>query len=377
MGFGFRIFWFRVTRNSKPETRNPEPETQNPNPQSSPMYKLLIRPLLFLIDPERVHHLSFTFLKLILGFKPLARLIGTFFTYQHPSLERELFGLHFKNPVGLAAGFDKDAKLVDKWGYLGFGFVEVGTVTPRPQAGNPKKRLFRLPKDKALINRMGFNNGGVEVVAERLRKMKKGDLIVGANIGKNKDTPNEKATEDYVICFEKLFEYVDYFVVNVSSPNTPGLRELQEKGPLTQLLLSLQDINQAKPEPKPLLLKVAPDLTDSQLDDIIEVCATARLDGLILNNTTIAREPLATVASKVEAIGNGGLSGGPLTARAQEVTSYVAERSPELPLIGVGGIMRPQDAAERLEAGASLVQVYTGFVYEGPGFAGRICRGLV
>lgn len=341
------------------------------------MYKLVLRPLLFLIDPERVHHLSFSFLKLVLGFKPLAKLIGAFLTYKHPSLEKELFGLHFKNPVGLAAGFDKDAKLVDKWGYLGFGFVEVGTVTPRPQAGNPKKRLFRLPKDKALINRMGFNNAGVDAMVERLQKMQKGDLIVGANIGKNKDTPNENATDDYVICFTKLFDYVDYFVVNVSSPNTPGLRELQEKGPLTKLLLTLQELNQAKPEPKPLLLKVAPDLTDSQLDDIIEVCATAKLDGLILNNTTIAREPLVTPAAQVEAIGNGGLSGGPLTERAQEVLRYVATRSPDLPLIGVGGIMNPAHAADRIKAGASLVQVYSGFVYEGPGMTGRICRGLV
>lgn len=341
------------------------------------MYKLFIRPLLFLIDPEKVHHLSFSFLKIALGFKPIASLVGAAFTYKNKGLERELFGLKFQNPVGLAAGFDKDAKLVDKWRYLGFGFVEVGTVTPRPQAGNPKKRLFRLPQDKAVINRMGFNNGGVDAMVEKLRKMDKGPLIVGANIGKNKDTPNEKATDDYVICFNKLFDYVDYFVVNVSSPNTPGLRELQEKGPLTQLLLTLQELNQAKPEPKPLLLKVAPDLTDSQLDDIIEVCATARLDGLILNNTTIAREPLTTSTAKVEAIGAGGLSGGPLTERAQEVLSYVAKKSPDLTLIGVGGIMQPKDAADRLEAGASLVQVYTGFVYEGPALAKRICRALV
>lgn len=340
------------------------------------MYKLVIRPLLFLIDPERVHHISFSFLKIAFGFKPLAKVIGSFFTYEHPSLEKELFGLRFKNPVGLAAGFDKDAKLVDKWQYLGFGFVEVGTVTPRPQAGNPKTRLFRLPQDKAIINRMGFNNAGVDAMVERLKNAKNPNLIVGANIGKNKDTPNENATDDYVICFNKLFDYVDYFVVNVSSPNTPGLRELQEKGPLTKLLLTLQDINQAKPEPKPLLLKVAPDLTDSQLDDIAEVCATAKLDGLILNNTTIAREPLTTPAAEVEAIGNGGLSGGPLTARAQEVLSYVAKKSPELPLIGVGGIMKPEDAEERLKAGAGLVQIYSGFVYEGAGFVGRICRGL-
>jgi dihydroorotate dehydrogenase len=225
------------------------------------MYKSLIRPLLFMMDPERVHHLSFLALRLGLAFEPLARLFGAFYTWQSPQLERELFGLRFRNPLGLAAGFDKDALLADKWKYLGFGFVEVGTVTPRPQAGNPKKRLFRLPEDRAIINRMGFNNAGVEAMARRLAKIDKGDLIIGANIGKNKDTPNEKATEDYLICFERLFDLVDYFVVNVSSPNTPGLRELQEKEPLTRLLLSLQERNQARAHPKPLLLKVAPDLT--------------------------------------------------------------------------------------------------------------------
>jgi dihydroorotate dehydrogenase len=341
------------------------------------MYKSLIRPLLFMMDPERVHHLSFLALRLGLAFEPLARLFGAFYTWQSPQLERELFGLRFRNPLGLAAGFDKDALLADKWKYLGFGFVEVGTVTPRPQAGNPKKRLFRLPEDRAIINRMGFNNAGVEAMARRLAKIDKGDLIIGANIGKNKDTPNEKATEDYLICFERLFDLVDYFVVNVSSPNTPGLRELQEKEPLTRLLLSLQERNQARAHPKPLLLKVAPDLTPSQLDDIIEVCQAAQLSGLILNNTTIAREPLRTPADRVQAIGAGGLSGAPLTARSQEVLAYVAEKTEgKLPLIGVGGIMQPEDARDRLEAGASLIQVYTGFVYEGPAFAKQVCKFL-
>ncbi|MCB0843836.1 MAG: quinone-dependent dihydroorotate dehydrogenase, partial [Bacteroidetes bacterium] len=253
----------------------------------------------------------------------------------------------------------------------------LGTVTPRPQEGNPKKRLFRLPQDQAIINRMGFNNQGVDVMVERLKKIKRGDLIVGANIGKNKDTPNENAVDDYLICFEKLFPYVDYFVVNVSSPNTPGLRSLQEKEPLTHLLQTLQDKNQAQPAPKPLLLKIAPDLNEAELDDIIEVAQTTNLAGLIATNTTISREGLTTPDAEVEKIGNGGLSGKPLTQRSNEVIRYIHQKTDgKIPLIGVGGIMRPEDAAQRLESGASLVQVYTGFVYNGPGFVKKILRFL-
>lgn len=339
------------------------------------MYKIIIRPLFFLIDPERVHHLTFWGLKGLLAVLPIAWLWRQSLQYRHKSLETEAFGLRFRNPVGLAAGFDKDAKLTAQWRHLGFGFVEVGTVTPRPQVGNPKKRLFRLPKDQAIINRMGFNNAGVEAMVKRLEKVKKGDLVIGANIGKNKDTPNDQAVEDYEICFEKLFPYVDYFVVNVSSPNTPGLRELQEKEPLTRLLLRLQQLNQGKDQPKPLLLKVAPDLTESQFDDILEVCRDAQLSGLILTNTTISRTGLITPEATVNAIGAGGLSGAPLTDRAQEAMAYVAKNKPEgLALVGVGGIMTPQDAADRLDAGADLVQIYTGFVYQGPGFVRRICK---
>jgi dihydroorotate dehydrogenase len=338
------------------------------------MYKSLIRPILFLFDPENVHHFSFRFLK---AMTPFGGFMKRSFSHHDPSLRVECFGLSFKNPVGLAAGFDKDALLAEKWQNLGFGFVELGTVTPRPQAGNPRQRLFRLPKDQAIINRMGFNNQGLEAMVRRLQKIEKGDVIIGANIGKNKDTPNEKAVDDYLICFEKLFPYVDYFVVNVSSPNTPGLRSLQEKEPLTHLLQTLQDKNNSYPTPKPILLKIAPDLNEAQLDDIIEVAEKTQLAGLIATNTTISREGLKTPAGVVEKIGNGGLSGKPITQRSNEVIRYIHQKTDgKIPLIGVGGIMKPEDAAQRLNSGASLVQVYTGFVYNGPGFIKKILRFL-
>lgn len=341
------------------------------------MYRQLLRRLLFLFDPEAVHHFSFRALRLWFRLPGAKALTRALFGFQAEGLHRQVFGLTFQNPVGLAAGFDKDALLADLWQYFGFGFVELGTVTPRPQSGNPRQRLFRLPKDQAVINRMGFNNGGVDAMVERLKRVTRGDLILGANIGKNKDTPNEHAVDDYVICFQKLFDYVDYFVVNVSSPNTPGLRSLQEKEPLTRLLSTLQEINRSHDSPKPLLLKIAPDLTDSQLDDILEVAATTGLDGLIATNTTISREGLQTTTEEVAAIGNGGLSGKPLTHRSQEVVEYLRQRSGEpLALIGVGGIMEPEDAVNRLAGGAALVQVYTGFVYAGPGFVRRILRRL-
>ncbi|RMG19416.1 MAG: quinone-dependent dihydroorotate dehydrogenase [Bacteroidetes bacterium] len=341
------------------------------------MYKYLIRPVLFRFDPEGIHHFSFRLLQFSSKLPLLPALLRKHYGKQQPSLSRELWGLHFANPVGLAAGFDKDALLGSKWRQFGFGFVEVGTVTPRPQAGNARKRLFRLPKDRALINRMGFNNAGVEAMVARLKKMDREGIILGANIGKNKDTPNERAVEDYEYCFNELFEYVDYFVVNVSSPNTPGLRTLQEKEPLTHLLNRLQQLNRQKPSPKPLLLKIAPDLTQQQLDDIVEVARATGLSGLIATNTTIARDGLRTPASEIQAIGPGGLSGQPLKARALEVIRYLHQQSQgEIPIIGVGGIMSAQDARERLQAGAALVQVYTGFVYEGPGFVKRILTYL-
>lgn len=341
------------------------------------MYKVLIRPILFLFDAEKVHNFSFAFLKFLLSVPGFRGLLRKLYRHDAPSLEREVFGLKFRNPVGLAAGFDKDGKLNKDWETLGFGFVELGTVTPRPQSGNPLPRLFRLPQDQAVINRMGFNNKGVANLVKALKAMGDRNIVIGGNIGKNKDTPNEKAVDDYKQCFNALFPYVDYFVVNVSSPNTPGLRELQEKGPLTRILKELQDINQAHAKPKPLLLKIAPDLTDSQVDDILEIVAETNLSGLVANNTTISRADLITPAVKVEAIGAGGLSGKPVRERSVELLQYIREKAgPDLPVIAVGGIMSAEDAKARIKAGATLVQVYTGFVYEGPGMAKGICRAM-
>ncbi len=291
-------------------------------------------------------------------------------------LETEVFGIKFPNPVGLAAGFDKDAKLVDPLSELGFGFVEIGTVTPKPQPGNEKPRLFRLKKDKAIINRMGFNNEGVAAAVARLKKKKK-NIIIGGNIGKNKVTPNEKALDDYMICYQALKDIVDYFVVNVSSPNTPGLRDLQEKGPLLEILASLQKENKLQPSPKPILLKIAPDLTEGQLDDIVDIVKESGIAGIICTNTTISREGLKTDSSIVEKIGNGGLSGKPLIDHSTEVIRYINEKSGgSIKIIGVGGIMSADDALRKLEAGASLVQIYTGFIYEGPALIRDINRAI-
>lgn len=336
------------------------------------MYKHFIRPLLFAFDPETIHHFSFKFLKLLHTIPGVSFLTRKYWQVSHPSLEREVFGLTFKNPVGLAAGFDKDAKLYKELSCFGFGFIEIGTLTPKEQKGNPKKRLFRLTEDQAIINRMGFNNGGVLDAVERLKTKKQ--ILVGGNIGKNKITPNEKATEDYLICYEALYNYVDYFVVNVSSPNTPNLRALQDKEPLTALLHALQDKNQKQPKPKPILLKIAPDLTNSQLLDIIDIVKTTKTDGLIATNTTIARDGLFS-SNKKEV---GGLSGKPLKNRSTEIIKFVAEKSNySIPIIGVGGIYSAADAIEKLEAGASLVQLYTGFIYEGPRLIKNINKSLI
>ncbi len=299
------------------------------------------------------------------------------FKVNEVGLEREVFGLKFDNPVGLAAGFDKDAKIFDELASFGFGFVEIGTVTPLSQNGNPKPRLFRLNDDSALINRMGFNNQGIEAVVARLRR-KKSDIIIGGNIGKNKHTLNKDAVNDYAICFEKLFSYVDYFAVNVSSPNTPGLRDLQEKTPLTSLLNTLQDINNKKDKRKPILLKIAPDLTNEQLDDIIDIVADTKIDGVIATNTTIDRSGLKTAENHVQAIGNGGLSGKPLGLRSTQVIKYLADKSNKaFPIIGVGGIHSPEDAIEKLNAGATLLQLYTGFIYEGPALIKKINKAVI
>ena len=341
------------------------------------MYKAILKPALFNIDAERAHHLVFDNLRRAARLPGAKALLRGLYDFQHPSLAREVFGLTFPNPVGLAAGFDKNATLTDELATLGFGFVEIGTVTPRPQSGNPQPRLFRLPQDEALVNRMGFNNDGAAVVAARLARRRNRQLLIGGNIGKNKDTPNERAAGDYVACFEALAEVVDYFVVNVSSPNTPNLRQLQEKKPLIELLQRVQERNLSRAQPRPLLLKIAPDLTDSQLDDILDIARETKLSGLVSTNTTISREGLVTDAGQVAALGAGGLSGRPLRARATEVSRYLHQRSQgELPIIGAGGIHSAADAQEKLAAGASLVQLYTGFIYEGPALVSRINKAL-
>ena len=380
------------------------------------MYNLLRR-LLFCFPTETVHHFSMNMMKLGCSMGAIRKTISNQYAPSNGSLSKELFGLRFKNPVGLAAGFDKNALYLTELEALGFGFVEIGTVTPKPQTGNDKPRLFRLPKDKALINRMGFNNDGVNAVALRLKEWrdkqaeidnrqsaignkKSGDtnagvpsevegtihhspLIIGGNIGKNKATPNEDAWKDYEICFRALFDCVDYFVVNVSSPNTPGLRELQEKDSLRKILSHLQTINQQESgtetarKPKPLLLKIAPDLTWQQIDDVIDLAMEIKLDGLVATNTTISRDQLQTTGQELETIGAGGLSGAPVRIRSTEIVKYIHQKtSGQIPVIASGGIFTAEDAKEKLAAGAALVQVWTGFIYEGPAIVKNICKGL-
>ncbi len=339
------------------------------------MYKF-IKPILFLYSPEKAHKITTSLLNIILTIPGGKSLIKSFFNFQDTRLEKEIFGIKFINPVGLAAGFDKNAELIDNFSNLGFGFIEIGTLTPKGQPGNPQPRLFRLPQDEALINRMGFNNDGVDAAVERLKK-RKSKIIVGGNIGKNKITPNEQAQDDYLICFEKLYSHVDYFVVNVSSPNTPGLRDLQEKEPLKKLLKVLQDENRKKEKQKPILLKIAPDLEDSQLDDIIGITKDLDLDGLIISNTTIDRSNLKTDGPKVESIGAGGLSGKPVLKKSTEVLKYIRKQLPSVPIIAVGGIHSAQDAIQKIKAGADLVQIYTGLVYEGPTLIKRINKELL
>jgi dihydroorotate dehydrogenase len=307
----------------------------------------------------------------------LSHLFHKLYGEDNPALAREVFGLRFKNPVGLAAGFDKNARMVDALAALGFGFIEIGTLTPQPQAGNPLPRLFRLHADESLINRMGFNNEGVVAAVKRLKK-RKSTVLIGGNIGKNKVTPNEKAVQDYEICYDALYEVVDYFVVNVSSPNTPGLRELQEKEPLKNLLNAIKIKNEARPKAKPLLLKIAPDLSAHQLDDIVEICMDLKIDGIIATNTTISREGLQTKKKTVEKYGAGGLSGKAVKKRSTEVIRYLHQKTNgKIPIIGVGGIASPKDALEKLEAGASLVQLYTGFIYEGPALIKNINKAVL
>ena len=359
------------------------------------MYNIL-RGILFLFPTERVHYFTMNVLRLLCSVRPIRRLIEKIFrprsisllpagaTGKSPGL---IYGLQFSNPVGLGAGFDKNAKYLRELEALGFGFIEIGTVTPLPQAGNDKPRLFRLPKDKALINRMGFNNDGVKVIAGRLKNWKeknsrktsyneqRSTFIIGGNIGKNKTTPNEDAWKDYEICFSELFDCVDYFTVNVSSPNTPGLRELQEKESLRKILSHLQMINASHPVQKPLLLKIAPDLTQGQLDDVIELALEIKLDGLVATNTTISREQLRTETHKLQVIGAGGLSGLPLKKRSTGIVQYIHKKTKgQVPVIASGGIFTGADAKEKLNAGASLVQVWTGFIYEGPSIVKKFVR---
>lgn len=341
------------------------------------MYKVFIKPIFFLFQPETIHHIVFKTIKFFCAIPGVSSIIKSVYVVNDKRLERKLFGLTFPNPVGLAAGFDKDAKLYDELGYYGFGFIEIGTLTPKAQPGNEKPRMFRLPEDEALINRMGFNNGGVDEAVIRL-KNRKSNVIIGGNIGKNKVTANEDAVSDYEKCFEALFDYVDYFVVNVSSPNTPNLRALQDKEPLTHLLMRVKELNNQKKTPKPILLKIAPDLTNEQLDDIIGIVSETKIDGVIATNTTISREGLKTDASRISEIGAGGLSGKPLTKRSTEVVKYLSDKSNKsFPIIAVGGIHTGADAIEKLNAGASLVQIYTGFIYEGPGIVKRINKEIL
>lgn len=336
------------------------------------MYKLFIRPILFLFDPEEVHYFTFSLIRILSRIPGFPAIIKALYEVDDKRLETEVFGLKFKNPVGLAAGFDKDAKLFNELSNFGFGHIEIGTLTPKGQEGNPKKRLFRLKDDRAIINRMGFNNGGVQAAVQRLKNNT--GVLIGGNIGKNKITPNEEAALDYEICFDALYDYVDYFVVNVSSPNTPNLRALQDKEPLTQLLQSLQNKNWLKPKSKPILLKIAPDLTDEQLLDIIDIVKATKIAGVIATNTTVSREGLKS-ENKTEI---GGLSGKPLAKRSTEVIRFLSDKSNKaFPIIGVGGIHSADDAIEKLDAGASLIQLYTGFIYEGPALVKAINKKIL
>ncbi len=343
-----------------------------------------LRKLLFLFPPEAVHHFSMNSLKAACDIPLTKNIVEKNFKYIHPSLHKNLFELTFKNPVGLGAGFDKNALYLNELEALGFGFVEIGTVTPKAQPGNDKPRLFRLAKDAALINRMGFNNDGVDKIKTRLEKWNNHQpsnnnykLIIGGNIGKNKVTANEDAWKDYSTCFKALFDCVDYFVVNVSSPNTPGLRALQDKESLKKILSELQLINYGYAKQKPLLLKIAPDLNQHQLDDIINLAAEVKLDGIVATNTTITRDNLITSKNEIEKIGAGGLSGKPLQKKSTEIIQYIIQNSNnKIPVIASGGIFTVDDAKEKLNAGASLIQVWTGFIYEGPSIIKKINKAL-
>ncbi len=341
------------------------------------MYKSVIRPLFFLFDPEKIHHFTFSLIKILSKIPGIPFIFRSLFQINDKKLERNLFGLTFKNPVGLAAGFDKNAVLYNELANFGFGFIEIGTVTPKAQEGNPKKRIFRLKSDKGLINRMGFNNGGLEVAIEKLKK-NKGKVIIGGNIGKNTDTMPENYTKDYLACFVALHPYVDYFVLNVSCPNVGSHAKLTDKDYLIELITAVQNSNKTFSKQKPILLKIAPDLNNIQLDEVIEIVAETKIDGVIASNTSVNREGLIASKEQLEAIGNGGLSGKPISDRSTKVIKYLAEKSNKsFPIIGVGGIHTAEDALEKMKAGADLVQIYTGFIYEGPALVKKINKAVL
>jgi len=338
------------------------------------MYKKLLKPILFCIDPERVHDITFFFINLIFKIPFVSSLISKIYSLKNPILETEIFGIKFPNPIGLAAGFDKNAKLYNEFSNFGFGFIEIGTVTPSPQEGNQKKRLFRLVSDDAIINRMGFNNIGVNKVVERLNYNK--GVIVGGNIGKNKITDINNSIQDYLICFEKLYPYVNYFAINISSPNTEKLRDLQQRDLLKNLLDAIQNKNKSYSSPKPVLLKIAPDLSHDQLIDVIEVIKETSIDGIIATNTTLSRDNLTSSKDLVNQ--KGGLSGRPISEKSTNIIKFIHEKSNgSIPIIGVGGIMNPDDAIEKIKAGASLIQLYSGFVYSGPSIVKKINKAII
>lgn len=341
------------------------------------MYKLLLRPLFFLFDPEKIHHFTFSLIKTSCKIPGIASLFRALYTIDDPKLERKLFGLTFKNPVGLAAGFDKNAVLYNELANFGFGFIEIGTVTPKGQIGNPKQRLFRLKEDKGIINRMGFNNEGLEAAITQLKKNKR-KLIIGGNIGKNTQTKPEDYTKDYLECFNALHPYVDYFVLNVSCPNVGSHAKLNDKDYLLELIGTVQKANKTFEKQKPILLKIAPDLNDGQLDEIVDLIAETNLDGVIASNTSIDRTGLKTSDERLTEIGNGGLSGQPIKDKSTQVIKYLSEKSKQsFPIIGVGGIHSAKDALDKIAAGADLVQIYTGFIYEGPSLIKKINKALL
>lgn len=341
------------------------------------MYKKIIRPILFLFSPEKIHQFVVLVIKTAFRIPGISFLAEKFCSLKNPLLERTVFGLHFDNPVGLAAGFDKNAAFYNEFSHLGFAFIEIGTVTPKEQPGNPKPRSFRLPKDKALINRMGFNNHGADEAIENLKK-RKTKIIIGGNLGKNTTTPNDQAVNDYIFTFNKLYEYVDYFVVNVSCPNISDLHKLQDKDSLMIILNGLINERARKHIFKPILLKISPDLNFSQIDEVLEIVSETKIDGIVATNTTTGRYNLSEDAQKIKLIGNGGLSGQPLRERSTEVIRYISKKTGgKLPIIGVGGIMTVEDAIEKLSAGASLIQIYTGFIYEGPLLVKRINKAIL